>query len=78
LFCRCLVLHSFNNTILSWRCFINLAVSSPCKMSFIFLFVVILQCSLSFNGLCIFLTFFLSNILSAFISSMAVVQVSDP
>jgi hypothetical protein len=56
----------------------NFPVSSPCKMSFIFLFVVILQCSLSFKGPCIFLTFFLSNILSALIYSMVIVQVSDP
>lgn len=58
-FYRCLVLHSFNNTKLSWRYFINLAVSSPCKMSFISLCVVTLQCSLSFKSPCIFLAVFL-------------------
>jgi hypothetical protein len=43
--------------------FRNFTVSFPCNMFFISLFVLVLQCSLSFRGLYILLTIFCSNIL---------------
>lgn len=46
-------------------------------MSFISLFVLILHGSPSFTGSCIFLTVFLSDILSVFTSFMVFVQVFD-
>ena len=45
-------------------------LSAPCNMSFISLFVLIPQRSLSFTGLDILLTVFLRNILRAFFSSV--------
>jgi hypothetical protein len=51
----------------SWD-FINITGSSTCNMLFIFLFILILQYSLSCIGPYIFLTIFLSNILSVFAS----------
>jgi hypothetical protein len=58
--------------------FINFTISAPFTISFISFFFLILQRSPSFVGPYIFLIIFLSGIQSAFISSIASVQVSDP
>jgi hypothetical protein len=62
---------------LSRRDFINFTVSSVCNMTFLSLFALILQPSLSFMGPCIFRKVILWNILSSLVSSMVVPAVSD-
>ena len=63
---------------LSRRDFINFTISVLCDMSFISLFVLILHLVPSITGPHILFSNFRSNILSAFVSSLVVVPVSDP
>jgi hypothetical protein len=62
----------------SWRDFVNCIMSFPCNMSFISLFVLILQHSPSFMGPYIFLAIYVSNILRVCVTSVVIVQVADP
>jgi hypothetical protein len=47
-------------------------------MSFVFMFVLLLQRSFSFTGPFIFLTVFRSNVLGALLTAVVVVQASGP
>ena len=62
----------------SRKAFIHFTVSTPYDVSFISFFVLILQRSLSLIGQYIFRTIFLSDVLSAFVSCIVVIQAFVP
>jgi hypothetical protein len=76
--CVCFDINLFLIISFSRKAFILFTVSTPYDMSFISLFVLILQRSPPLIGQCIFLTIFRSDILSAFISYIVVIQVFGP
>jgi hypothetical protein len=75
LFWRSFVFNTFNMTTpFRWKAFIHFTVCAPYDMSFICLFVLILQRSPALIVPYIFRTTFRSGALSAFVSYIAVIQ----
>ena len=71
-------IHLFLIISFSWEAFVLFTVSTPYDISFISLFVLILQRSPALIGQYIFRTIFCSDILSAFVSCIVVIQAFGP